>query len=501
MLVQKIVLSYGTKLIVQVVQMATSLIVARLVGPGVIGTLAYGLAFSSMFSFVADLGTGTAHIKHISSGLEEPVANSTYGVLKLFLMVVYLLITLGAFGYTKYFTDTGFDSADQEKVVLIYIIIALIGQLTTIYSTTWAGRTEQAKQDIPLFVQSISYQIIKLILAVLGFLAIGIAFGNLAAIIISIPFYLILGRDIKFARTNKKLLTEYFKISLPVTLIGVCQVIISSFDKVFLQSQSGTIMLGNYSAAISLASFMRVIEGSIGTLLFPVFSSLLAQKEYQKINSTINQYQRFSLAFILPIIVLLSFFSHEVIALTFGNRFEFASKIFSITVVVYFLSSLTLPYSNILFGMGKFKVSALIWISASVIFLLFAYLIVSNDFLNLGGWGMSLVMVITNVFLFISTTTFVKRFFKEKISVFSGSKILLYMILFFAVSFSLIIFFKLDSLFISIIFLISLYLLFIYTGYKFKFIKDQDFEMVRKLINIKKMKQYIQNEIIKKRKD
>ena len=71
MLTQKLVLSYSSKIVVQLVQMATSLIVARLVGPTVLGTLAFGLAYVSMFSFIMDLGIGSAHIKLISEGQNE----------------------------------------------------------------------------------------------------------------------------------------------------------------------------------------------------------------------------------------------------------------------------------------------------------------------------------------------------------------------------------------------------------------------------------------------
>jgi O-antigen/teichoic acid export membrane protein len=62
MLTQKLVLSYSTKIAIQFIQMVASFIVARIVGPGVMGTIAYGLAYVSIFLFISDL----VHIKFIS---------------------------------------------------------------------------------------------------------------------------------------------------------------------------------------------------------------------------------------------------------------------------------------------------------------------------------------------------------------------------------------------------------------------------------------------------
>lgn len=487
-------------MVTQIIQMATSLIVARLVGPGVIGTLAYGLAFSSMFSFVSDLGAGTAHIKHVSSGENEPEYNATYLVIKFGLMSIYLLFTFGAFFYTKYFTETGFETNDQEIVVLVYIVIVLIGQFTAIYSTTWAGRTQQAKQDIPLFIQNLSYQLFKLILALLGFYAIGIAFGNLVAILISIPVYIYLGKDIKFSKTRKSLLLKYFKISFPVTIIGVCQIAISSFDKLYLKSQTDTIMLGNYSAALSLAAFMKVIESSVGMLMFPHISSLLVQKEYDKINDTITKYQRFSFAFILPLVIILSIFSSDVILLTFGNKFNYSSEIFSIIVFAFFVSSLTLPYGNILFGMGKFKESGIMWIVVALVFLVLTYVLVSKSVLDLGGFGISLALLIVNLLLLGICIALVKKYLKEKISTSEGVKIIFFAFLYFGVLLSLVSALNISSIYFTIIVSPFVYLFFVLSANKLKVINKSDLDSIKKILDISKMIAYIKTEVFNRDK-
>ena len=63
MFTQKLILGYGSKLSIHFIQIAASIVVARIAGPTVLGTVAFGLSFVSMFLFFADLGVGTAHTK------------------------------------------------------------------------------------------------------------------------------------------------------------------------------------------------------------------------------------------------------------------------------------------------------------------------------------------------------------------------------------------------------------------------------------------------------
>ena len=82
MLAQKIMLSYGSRLFIQLIQIIASIVVARVAGPTVLGTVAFGLAFVSMFEFLASFGIGPAHVKLVSEGQDLGKCISTYSVLK-----------------------------------------------------------------------------------------------------------------------------------------------------------------------------------------------------------------------------------------------------------------------------------------------------------------------------------------------------------------------------------------------------------------------------------
>lgn len=498
MFIQKIVLSYSSKIIIQVIQMIATLIVARIVGPGVIGTLAYGLAFVSMFSFIADLGTGTAHMRLIAAGNDESKCVGTYLRIKLILSTAFVFIVTFALLYTKYFSGSGFESSEQEIIIFIYLIIIAIGQFTGLYSTTWAAHMEQAKQDVPQFLQTVLYQILRILIAILGFKAIGLALGNLMAALITIPLYLFLGRSITIGKFDKVLFKHYISISLPVVVLGICQVLIFSVDKVYLQSQTDLVMLGNYSAAVGLAVFIKTIESSVGLLLFPLFSSYIVEKNFDRINSVIKKYELITIGFILPAIVTLSIFSNAIISILYGHKFTEAAPVFSIIVFSYFTSMILLPYGNLLFGLGKFKETAWLWIIAVAFFFMTAYGLVSRGMLNLKGAGMAMSLLLTNLVLLIFTIFLIKKYLNDQIKIIPGIKLIFFVFIYFSVLLLFVYKFLPDGLIYQTIIACCAYLLFLLLGRILNIIRKEDLLMIKEIFNLRKMKSYVKNELKRK---
>lgn len=168
MLAQKLVLSYGAKMIAQFILVGAGIIVARVAGPSVLGTMAFGLAYVSTFIFIADLGTGSAHIKMISGGEDLGKCISTYSVLKVVSICIYLLVIMGIYLTQKYIFKIAFESYAHEFVILIMIIIVTIDQVLLIPKTTFMGKTEQAKQDLPDLLKSLINNISRVIIVLLG---------------------------------------------------------------------------------------------------------------------------------------------------------------------------------------------------------------------------------------------------------------------------------------------------------------------------------------------
>ena len=149
MLSQKLILSYSIKIIIQFFQIAVTIVVARVAGASVFGTVAFGLAYVSMFLFIADVGMGTAHIKLISEGKDESLCIGTFSRVQFVLSVIFFIVILSIYLFQKYVFDYKFESKVHEQVILIYIAIVTIQSFLNIPISTFMARTEQARMDIP----------------------------------------------------------------------------------------------------------------------------------------------------------------------------------------------------------------------------------------------------------------------------------------------------------------------------------------------------------------
>ena len=482
MLAQKLVLSYASKIAVQFIQMAAMFVVARIVGPNVLGTVAFGLAFVSMFLFVSDLGLISAHMKLISEGQDEAKCIGTFGRLKIILTGVFVLVVLSVFFSQKYLFNVKFESKEHEYVIFIYLIIVAIGQLLYIATSTFAAKTEQAKQDLPNFLQTLAYQILRVIVVLLGFRAIGLSLANLGAVLLVIPVYYLLFKDYKIGKFDKELAKKYLTISIPVFVILIAQTVVYSTDRVILQYLTNSEEVGYYAAGFGISQFIRIIESSAGILFFPLFSKNIAENEFDSLNKSVNKYERFTLAFIFPVVIFIVICSDLVVQLSLGHKFIQTIPILSLVTLSMFVSVTNLPYINIISGKGLFRLSATIYVATAVIFVGLAFLFVSPSLLNLKGIGVALSLLLTNIILGTVFMIYVSKKQSEVI-ILHGKYMLIYGIIFLIIGY-LIYNFLIFGLVWKIIFSVLFFILYFLLSYFLGIIKKEDWLMVLEITNI-----------------
>lgn len=475
--------------------MVAMFIVARIVGPTVLGVVAFGLAFVSMFNIIADLGLSSAHIKLISEGQDESKCIGTFARLKILLTVIYVLVTLGFFLTQKYAFNVKFDSEDQEIVVYIYLVINTISQLFYIANSTFAAKTEQAKQDLPNIIQTLAYQILRVVVVLLGFRAIGLSVSNLIAVVLVIPIYMYLFRGYKIGKFDKSLAKRYMSISLPVVIVLVSQTIVFNTDRVILQYLTNSEEVGYYAAGFSLSQFIRLIESSAGLLFFPLFSSHIANREYEKMNQNVKKYEKFNFAFVLPLVAVVSICSDLVVRITLGQKFINTIPILGIITISMYISVINLPYINILTGKGLFRLSAGLYVISVFFFIFSAFVFVSPIVFNLKGVGIALSLLTSNISLGIMFMLSVKKKIPEA-KVLTDGKLLL-----FGVTYSLAALLVYQTLIQGIVPKIIFVAVFVtfYIGFTkiVGMVSNEDYRMINELVNYKKMYTYIKEEIKK----
>lgn len=501
MLTQKLILSYSTKILIQLIQIAASIVVARIAGPTVLGTVAFGLAYVGMFQFFSELGLGVAHIKLVSEGRDLGKCISTYTRLKAITIGLFFIITLSFFLSQEYIFNIQFESVTHQYVIFIFLIMVTIQSFFTIPNHTFVGKTEQAKLDIPNIIRSLFLEISRIIVVLLGFRALTLAFCNLISTMLIIPLIWYLFKDYPFGQFDKHLAKDYIKIALPMISIAVSLALINTLDKVMLQFFYSSEQVGYYTAGYKIGGFILLIANGVGRLFFPLFSGAFSKGNYDFIKDKIEKFERFSLIFIMPAVVLLAIFSDSIVLLLLGEKYIPSINILSIISVAMFIMVLNVPYGNVITGMGYFKLAAMINIINLVLFILTLLFFTNPKLLGLKATGAALSIFVSNLFLGIAS-----RFYaKKKLNILNITKHFKF-IIFGTINF--LVFFLLYNYFkeiwgipFRIAFPVVYFVLTYLTYILLRYINKDDWKMLYSLVDIKSMKKYIGSEIYKNKKN
>ena len=409
MLAQKLILGYGTTVLMQIVQIIASIVVARIAGPTVLGTVAFGLAFVSTFEFIADLGIGPAHVKLVSEGRDFGTCISTFTVLKGINTFIFFIVVVIILLVQRYVLNISFESTAHDYVVILFLVAITINQLLLIPGTTFASRTEQAKQSIPEFIRTFIYQVLRVSLVLLGYKAVALALGNLLATVLVIPVVLYLFRGYPRARFDKKLAVDYLRISLPVLFIGIATKVMHNIDKVMLQHFTNSEQLGYYTASYRIGSVVFMMATSVGMLFLPLFSKATSEGNLEYINSTINKFERFTLIFVMPLVIFLSLYADVIVKVALGSQYLPSIPLMAIINIAMFLMVLNIPYGNVITGMGFFRLFAVLSMVHLGVFLLLICILPNPLLLDLGIAGGAYTLLFSSLFAGVLYRVYAKR--------------------------------------------------------------------------------------------
>jgi O-antigen/teichoic acid export membrane protein len=497
MLKQKLKTSFFSKIFVQFFQLGATIVVARIAGPTVLGTLAFGLAFVNMFSFLGSMGFGSAHVKILHEEEEKTKCVSTYAVLHFASKLLFLFVVIVYFLFQKYILHFPFESRDHEIVIMIFMGMILVNTLTEIPQANFLAGMQQAKQDIPEIIRNLFLQPARILTVLLGGAAISLAFINLISAIIIIPVYWYLSRNIKYGKFDFTLAKRYFKYGIPLVVLAIAASFGNTIDKVILQYFTNSETVGYYTAGFRIGGYFLLISQSAGMLLYPYFSKVISDKKEHLIKDKISQYERFVFLFVMPLMLFLSIYSHTLVMVLLGEKYISSIPVLTIITLAQFIHLLNIPYGNLLAGMGYFKLGALINMVFVILFAVFLVIFVHPRILNLSAKGAAYAFFLSKIILAAMFVFFARR----KMAVFNAKthfNFLVFGLLLFLMFYFIYTKWVIGSTSLTILFPV-VFFFFSYSGYHFLgWIKMDDWDFLLSTLQVKPMLVYIKQELFKK---
>lgn len=161
-------------------------------------------------------------------------------------------------------------------------------------------------------------------------------FGHLLGSILAV--YIISRRFLKIRlRLDTMFWKEALASGMPFFLMSMMWYSMMRLDAVFLSKVVGAGDLGIYTAAITLVARLSVIPQGITSSMYPALSNMHANNRVEEMNEIIRKYFMYILIGVIPIVILVSFYSEPIAVLIFGWDYIRAGFFLKYSVWVLFM--------------------------------------------------------------------------------------------------------------------------------------------------------------------
>ena len=331
----------------KIFSLAVNLLIIRYLGPVNFGDLSFAEALTAIIAAVGTLGLDSFIIREI---IKEPNRkNEILGTaLGMRLLVNVLLIPL-CIGI--YVTFHHFSAKPGTPLTLIVTLLSLasffrsFNVIDSYFQSQVQSKYVVKVQNTCLVLSTVVKVLLVWLQMPLVWFAAALSFDAFILALGLVWMYRRRGFNMRLWTFNIDRAKSLLKQSFPLVLSALMVSIYMKIDQVMLKSE-GSAEVGIYSAAAKISEAWYFIPIAIVTSVFPAL-----------INARLNDPERYKkrlsnlydlLVFIsLPVALVFSFFSTDLIHLIFGNRFEGAGPMFSIHIwsgVFVFLGTASSQY-------------------------------------------------------------------------------------------------------------------------------------------------------------
>jgi O-antigen/teichoic acid export membrane protein len=208
-------------------------------------------------------------------------------------------------------------------------------------------------------------------------------------------------RELKllFQRLDSTTLRQLWGYSFYALLFNVCAQIVYCTDNLVVGVVLSAGAVTFFTIAGGLLEYARQVVGSLGTIVFPLASSLDAQGQQGELRRLLIQGTRATLLIALPMQAALFFRGHTFISLWVGQEYaDVSGRVLQILLVSHVFAVANYTSYNIVWGLGKHKPVALMGILEATANLLLSIVLARRMGLVGVAWGTVIPSLAVQIF-------------------------------------------------------------------------------------------------------
>ncbi|RLI79393.1 hypothetical protein DRP04_09225 [Archaeoglobales archaeon] len=404
---RNVLVVFSSKAVNKLLNFIVLIYLARYLGTEGFGKYSFVIAYLFFFNVLAFLGINKIVVREISKDRaeEERIIGNALGI-RLLLSVISIILSILIINLLGYPSDTK---------ILVYIIslTLLFSAIRATYASIFEARLRMEYSELGNFLEVVISATLILSIIFLG--------GNLVHVMIVLVFASLCNLLVVFYFSKKlvkpklELNFSYVKRilvpSIPTGLAIIFRTIYYRIDVLMLSLMKTNVAIGYYSAAYTLISALEIIPRAIMMSVFPLMSRF-SKSSKDSLEMSYEKSFRIMLMISLPIAVMVSVFSKEIILLLYKDEFLPSTLALSTLIWSAVFLFLNILFANLVISVGKEWVTVQISLIMALVNIILNYLLIP-DYSYIGA---SIATVLTEalcavIFFSYIYINLIRRFF------------------------------------------------------------------------------------------
>jgi O-antigen/teichoic acid export membrane protein len=383
------------------------LLIAREMGPEILGTLGFILSFIGLFFFVGDMGNGLTFLKLLDKGYKFKECYSAYLLAKIKLTVILGIISGILIAIYVYILSPSGDTPLHPLPMFLILGYFLLANMAQIWIVSLVAKKKELMSNTYDILESVAK-----VAMVGGLVWLGLWVGYQSAVLNLTAIYLIaaiLGLMVvrNTARHHKRMpvsdetvlaFQETSKDILPFIVLGG---LILNLDKVLLWYFSDFETVGLYFGAQRITIFIAASSLAIQGLVGDSIARYIKNGDRQSVSDTLRMTERYITLLAMPVAAFYIFFSHDILVAFLGDEFSDANLTVGLLAAAGLFTALAAPHVLYLIKDEKYQALTVSTGLALVILLMLLGVFLPTDFLPFDSTTYS--MNATALALFVSS--------------------------------------------------------------------------------------------------
>ncbi len=353
----------GSSFLQKAIQLAGTVILARILGPSQFGLFALAFVAIDALSLFKSMGFDSALIQKKDN--IEKAANTAFFIIPVLGIVLYLILFISAPLIGKFLNNEGI--IPIVRALGIIFVISCLGKVPA----SLMEKYMQFKQvSIIEIGTAIIYSTSAVIFAILKFGVWSLVYAYILKTIFQNILTFIYAKWWPKFEFDKKIALEMFHFGKFLFLSGVVWFLKMNLDNILVGKILGVTALGLYAIAFNIANFGADYFGNkVYRVIYPVYSKI--QEDVSDLRIAFLKLLKYLSLFAFPFCVVLVLLSGDILKFIYGDKWSGASSVLKILAWVGLFNTLPAGMGGIFLALGKPRLGFWIVLLQTLIFVIF----------------------------------------------------------------------------------------------------------------------------------